>query len=177
VAVLAGRGNNGGDGFVLARHLAWWGLGEVRVYLAGKSAEVFDDARVNLEYLAAPGVAVTELAAPVPPADWSRVAEADWLVDALLGTGLTGRVRGVAAELINLARGCGRPVLAVDTPSGLDATDGTSHGALLPATVTVTFGVPKQGFFRGEGPAAVGQLVVAEISLPRRITGARVIVE
>ncbi|HOX05037.1 MAG TPA: NAD(P)H-hydrate epimerase [Planctomycetota bacterium] len=178
VVVLAGRGNNGGDGFVIARHLAWWGVGSVRVLLAGRAAEVIDDARVNLDYLSAPGVAVEELAAPD---DVGRAAEAisraDWLVDALLGTGLTGKVRGTAAELIAVARSSGRPVLAVDTPSGLDASDGSTLGTALPATVTVTFGVPKRGFSLGAGPGTVGELVVAEIGLPRRITGARVVAE
>jgi NAD(P)H-hydrate epimerase len=65
----------------------------------------------------------------------------------------------------------------VDTPSGLDATDGTVHGAALAAAVTVAFGVPKQGFFREAGPGLIGELVVADISLPRKITGARAVVE
>ena len=178
VVVLAGRGNNGGDGFVIARHLVWWGVGSVRVYLAGKAADVLDDARVNLDYLAAPGIAVEELSRAGDAARAAaEIGRADWLVDALLGTGLTGKVRGPANGLIELARGSGKPVLAVDTPSGLDATSGAVLGAVLPAKVTVTFGVPKQGFSRGEGRATVGELVVADICLPRRITGARLIVE
>lgn len=177
VAVLAGRGNNGGDGFVIARHLAWWGIGEIKVYLAGRESEMLDDAQVNLDYLSAPGVQVTEMtdASQLVRAG-GDIRRADWLVDALLGTGLTGKVRGVTADVIEFARSVGKPVLAVDTPSGLDATDGTSHGALLPATVTVTYGVPKQGFFVGEGPKAVGELVVADISLPKKISGAKVVV-
>ncbi len=178
VAVLAGRGNNGGDGFVIARHLAWWGVGSVKVWLAGRASEVLDDARINLDYLSAPGVAVEELDGQGDCLQVvSEISRYDWLVDALLGTGLTGKVRGPAAELIGIAGGSHRPVLAVDTPSGLDATDGSVHGAVLPAAATVTFGVPKQGFLKAEGPAAVGEVVVAEISLPRKITGARVIVE
>ena len=86
-------------------------------------------------------------------------------------------MRGAAAELIAAAGAAGRPVLAVDTPSGLDATDGSVHGAALPARVTVTFGVPKQGFLRGEGPKVAGEVLVADISLPAKITAARVIVE
>jgi NAD(P)H-hydrate epimerase len=175
VAVLAGKGNNGGDGFVIARHLAWWGIGEVKVYLAGAGNQLIDDARVNYEYLGAPNVPVVEIA---EPGDAGRhrteIAEADWLVDALLGTGLSGKVRGVSAALLETAVGIKKPVLAVDTPSGLDATDGRVHGLALPATATVTFGVPKSGFETGEGPRLVGEVTVAEISLPRRITGADV---
>jgi NAD(P)H-hydrate epimerase len=175
VAVLAGRGNNGGDGFVIARHLAWWGVGGVKVYLAGAGNQLIDDARVNHEYLAAPNVPVIEIVESGGAGEHrSQIAEADWLVDALLGTGLAGKVRGISAKLLELATGISKPVLAVDTPSGLDATDGRVHGIALPANVTVTFGVPKLGFETGEGPRLVGDLVVAEISLPRRITGAEV---
>ena len=176
VAVLAGRGNNGGDGFVIARHLAWWGAGNVRVYLAGPSDHFTDDARVNFEYLAAPNVPVVEIPEPGAAGDHAaEIASADWLVDALLGTGLAGRVRGVSGALLEVARGIDRPVFAVDTPSGLDATDGRVHGMALAARATVTFGVPKLGFGLGEGPELVGELSVAEISLPRRITGAEAV--
>jgi len=174
VAVLAGKGNNGGDGFVIARHLAWWGVGGVKVYLAGPAGQLVDDARVNYEYVAAPNVPVTEVTGKELELV-SELRRADWLVDALLGTGVAGRVRGASAELLAAAAGLGRPVLAVDTPSGLDATDGHLHGPALPATVTVSFGAPKSGFALGEGPRLVGELVVAEISLPRRVTGAEVV--
>ncbi len=177
VAVLAGRGNNGGDGFVIARHLAWWGVGKVTVYLAGASEHFTDDARVNFEYLGAPNVPVVEITGPGAAKNRSgEIASADWVVDALLGTGLAGKVRGVSGKLLELARGIDRPVFAVDTPSGLDATDGTVHGVALAARATVTFGVPKTGFTMGAGPEFVGELSVAEISLPRKITGGEVVV-
>ena len=178
VAILAGKGNNGGDGFVIARHLSWWGIGGVHVYLAGHEKQLVDDARVNCEYLAAPGVAVTEIAHQGAVLDHTeRIASADWLVDALLGTGLSGPVRGLSRELLEAARAIEKPVLAVDTPSGLDATDGRVHGLALPAMVTVTFGVPKLGFTLDEGPRLVGELLTAEISLPRRVTGAEAVFE
>jgi NAD(P)H-hydrate epimerase len=178
VAVLAGKGNNGGDGFVIARHLSWWGIGGVRVYLAGHEKQLIDDARVNCEFLAAPGVAVTEIAEPGAVRDHAaEIVSADWLVDALLGTGLSGPVRGLSRELLAAACAAKGPVLAVDTPSGLDATDGRVHGLALPATVTVTFGIPKLGFTLGEGPRLVGELFTAEISLPRRVTGGEAIFE
>ncbi len=173
VAVLAGKGNNGGDGFVIARHLAWWGIGQVKVYLAGAGHQLIDDARVNFEYLGAPNVPYAEIAEERDTlAHKAEISEADWLVDALMGTGLHGKVKGVSAALLETALGIRKPVLAVDTPSGLDATDGRVHGMALPATVTVTFGVPKQGFELGEGPRLVGDVYVADISLPRKITGA-----
>jgi NAD(P)H-hydrate epimerase len=175
VAVLAGRGNNGGDGFVLARHLAWWGVGGVQVFLAGETRHVLDDARANLDFLAAPGVPVTEVDEGTAAGLAGELAGADWLVDAVLGTGLAGKVRGVSAKMIEAAAAVQRPVLALDTPSGLDATDGRLLGPALPATVTVTFGVPKTGFASDEGRRLVGELVVADISLPPRISGAEVL--
>ncbi len=176
VAVLAGRGNNGGDGFVIARHLAWWGVGSVTVYLAGTSDHLTDDARVNFEYLGAPNIPVVEISeAGAAGRHAGELASADWLIDALLGTGLAGKVRGISGELLELARGIDRPVFAVDTPSGLDATDGRVHGVALPARATVTFGVPKLGFTTGQGPELVGDVSAVEISLPRKITGAEVV--
>jgi len=176
VAVLAGKGNNGGDGFVIARHLAWWGIGKVKVYLAGAANQLIEDARVNFDYLGAPNVPHVEITEERDAfAHKAEIAEADWLVDALLGTGLHGKVRGLSAALLEAALGIEKPVLAVDTPSGLDATDGRIHGMALPATATVTFGVPKLGFELEEGPRLIGELRVAEISLPRKVTGATVV--
>ena len=176
VAVLAGRGNNGGDGFVVARHLAWWGVGSVKVYLAGAGEGLIDDARVNFEYLSAPGVPCVELIETGAAGTWAdEIDSADWLVDAVLGTGLSGKVKGISGELLELARGLDRPVLAVDTPSGLDATDGRIHGTCLPAKVTVTFGVSKLGFTLDCGPEMTGEVIVADISLPRKIVNGEIV--
>ena len=124
VAVVAGRGNNGGDGFVVARYLANAGI-PVAVFLLGPEEQVSGDARVNLEILAHLGIAVTEV---LTEADLNplihRLAKAGLIVDALLGTGLNAPVQGLMAALmgrINLLRA---PVLAVDIPTGLSADTG-----------------------------------------------------
>ena len=161
VLVACGRGNNGGDGFVLARHLHWWGVG-VEVFLLGDPESTTDDAHVNLELLAECGPRVKRL---IPEGFRNILPEATLVADALLGTGLRGDVKGSAREAIELINASGKPVLAVDTPSGLDCDRGEPLGTCVRAGVTVTFAAPKLGFERGR--EYVGELVVADISIPR----------
>src|SRR5271157_6161187 len=120
-AVLAGRGNNGGDGFVVARYLANAGT-PVAVFLLGRRDQVGGDARVNLEILAHQGLEVVEvLEESHLQAVLDRLARAGLIVDALLGTGLNSPVTGLLASLIQQVNHLKRPVLAVDLPSGLSA--------------------------------------------------------
>jgi hydroxyethylthiazole kinase-like uncharacterized protein yjeF len=163
IVVICGRGNNGGDGFVAARHLAKLGR-TVEVFLAAKREEVSDDARANLERLAEARLAAAEVsdAAAVSHA----CAQAGLVVDALLGTGLSGEVSDLAAELIAAMNGCGRRVLAVDIPSGLAADSGAPLGVAVRATRTVTMGLPKLGMFMFPGADYVGKLTVADIGFP-----------
>ena len=170
VLVVAGAGNNGGDGFVAARHLAGWGV-DTGVVLAGSREKVLDDAKTNLELAEAGGISVTEAALPelVEALLPGRLEGAALVVDALLGTGLSGRVRGAAARAIEILNERRARVLAVDTPSGLDANTGEVLGAATRAERTVTFAFPKPGFTRGEGPERAGEVVVADISMPRAL--------
>jgi len=172
VVVLCGRGNNGGDGFVVARHLYNKGACP-QVFLASKIEDVLvrsDAAGMNLEMALNIGVAVKEVldgeaAQQVPPA----LSTADLVVDALLGTGLSGKVREPVLALIRMVNECRRPVLAIDIPSGLCSDSGSVLGAAVKATKTVTFALPKQGFFIGEGPAHCGEIVTVDISIPRQL--------
>lgn len=154
VLVLCGRGNNGGDGYVMARLLRLAGV-PVRVCAAG--APSTPDARVNRESCVRVGIPVD---APFAP------GEAGIVVDALLGTGLTTPLQGTIAAMVRELQEVDRPVLAVDVPTGLCADTGAPLGGLaVRATVTVTFGPPKAGFFLEPGPDFVGDLVVADIGL------------
>lgn len=158
VQVLCGKGNNGGDGFVAARHLHNRGV-RVSCFLAGDPEEVRGDARTNLELAERLGISIRqEVLAPF---------EADLLVDALLGTGFQGEPRGPVAALIERANTSGRPVLAVDVPSGLDSDTGQGSGPVIRATETVTFGLPKLGLLSYPGRELAGEITVAHISLPR----------
>ena len=166
VAVMAGRGNNGGDGFVVARYLASVGI-PVVVFLFGQRDQVSGDGKVNLDILAQMGVEVIEVLTeeglnPVT----HRLAKAGLIVDALLGTGLNSPVRGLMATLIERLNHLRAPVLAVDIPTGLSADTGEVLGVALEADVTVTFGWPKLGQIVPPGRDYVGRLWQADISIP-----------
>jgi NAD(P)H-hydrate epimerase len=167
VVVLCGRGNNGGDGYVAARHLALRGL-KPTVFLFTRPDELRGDAKTNFDILAQTGVPIISIEQPSHlAAVEQRCREAAVVIDALLGTGAQGEVRELMAAAIRIANASGVPILAVDIPSGLDANTGEVLGVCIEATVTVTFVAPKVGFFCGEGPAKVGHVVVADIGLPR----------
>ncbi|MCW8132141.1 MAG: NAD(P)H-hydrate epimerase [Planctomycetota bacterium] len=172
IVVLCGRGNNGGDGFVVARHLLSWGC-PCDVFLLGLKEKMTDDAGLNLKLLEEAGTKVTPL---FDESQWPQVEEklngAGLIVDALLGTGMHGSVRDAAAaaiERVNAAQAKGAFVLAIDCPSGIDCNSGEPLGACVRADLTVTFAGNKQGFLRGQGPGLCGQIVIADIGLPREI--------
>jgi hydroxyethylthiazole kinase-like uncharacterized protein yjeF len=166
VAVVVGRGNNGGDGFVVARYLANAGL-QVGVFLLGPRDRVSGDAQVNLEILAGLGVAVKEVLteADLNPA-LRRLGRAALIVDALLGTGLNSPVKGLMATLIERLNQLKVPVLAVDIPTGLSADSGEVLGVALKAEVTATYGWPKVGQVLPPGRDYVGRLWQVDISIP-----------
>ncbi len=168
VAVICGRGNNGGDGFVAARHLAAMGR-RVEVLLAANRDHVSGDAATNLARLDAAGVAVSQMESAGAAAGACR--RAGLVIDALLGTGISGGVHGLAAELIDTINDCGAPVLAVDLPSGLDANSGRPLGSAVRADETVTMGLPKLGLFLHPGADYAGRVTVADIGFPTDLIG------
>jgi NAD(P)H-hydrate epimerase len=166
VAVLAGPGNNGGDGYVLARHLSARGH-EVRVYLLAAEGKILGDARANLEAWRNIGGALADGAAPgALAARREELADCDLLVDALFGTGLNTEVRTPFREAIELMNGLGLPTLALDLPSGVDGDLGRVLGIAVRATATVTFGFPKRGHYLYPGAAHVGRLTVVDLGIP-----------
>ena len=170
VAVVAGRGNNGGDGFVVARYLANDGF-PVTVFLMGARDQVKGDARVNLDILAHLGVEVVEVLDDAGlEANICRVAHCRLIVDALLGTGLTGSVEGLLGRLIDRLNSFSTPVLAVDIPSGLCADTGRPLGVAIKAKVTVTYGWPKIGQVVPPGRDYVGRLWQVDLSIPPALT-------
>ncbi len=166
VLVLCGRGNNGGDGFVVARHLLNAGL-MVEVAYCGDPCRLEEpgDPRTNARILTHMGLPPKPLASVE-----SLPLEASWLVvDAIFGTGLSGPVRSLEKEVIDRVNSAACPVVAVDIPSGLDADDGRVLGSAVRASITVTFALPKRGFFLCDGPAHVGRLIVADIGVPQAL--------
>ncbi len=169
VAVLCGRGNNGGDGFVVARTLAERGI-DVSIYLLGQAADVKGAARTALEALKASGQGVLELA---DAAAWELhgrgVLDADLVVDAMFGTGLAAPVHGLAETVIADLNAAPCPVVSIDLPSGLSADTADVIGPAVSAAVTVTLGAPKLPLVVPPSEALVGNLVIAEIGIPRAV--------
>ena len=166
VTVLAGPGNNGGDGFVTARHLFNRGVAcEVVLFAAPDSYREGSDAGVNLKALEGTGVTIRVWGAG-PSA--SEIADSTGVfVDALFGTGLSRPLASPFVELFAEVEKTGKPVLAVDIPSGVDARTGEVPGAALPAALTPTFAAAKPGLVQGRGRELAGEVVVVPISIPR----------
>jgi hydroxyethylthiazole kinase-like uncharacterized protein yjeF len=163
VAIVAGKGNNGGDGLAAARHLAGRGC-EVAVWLIGDPEAVQGDARTNLEIVRRLGLPLSG-----PAVDERTVFDADLILDALLGTGVRGAPAGPIAAAIEAINRSPAPVLAVDLPSGLDADTGAVPGPCVRAARTVTFALPKRGLLVYPGRGQAGEIVVADIGIPRRL--------
>lgn len=161
VAVLCGAGNNGGDGYVVARLARVAGLAAT-VYAVGAPERLKGDARAQYEAAHAAGVPVTAFAG-------QPLEGYDLLVDALLGTGLSGAVAGVWGEAIGALNGVDVPVLAVDIPSGLAADSGRVLGVAVRCAVTVTFIGLKQGLFTGAGPAYSGEVLFDDLGVPASV--------
>jgi NAD(P)H-hydrate epimerase len=171
VALLCGKGNNGGDGFVAPRHL----IGKrLTVGLIGTRLEVKGDARGHLLALERAGEQVAELAgADAWRAGRETFLDADVLVDALLGTGLSAAPRGIVGDVLqDVAEHRRGPVVAVDVPSGVSSDSGHVPGAAIPATITVTFAAPKCGLVLPPAALLAGEWIVADIGIPARALGA-----
>ena len=147
-ATVAGTGNNGGDGFVVARHLLAAGL-EPEVLLTGPATRFSAESRGNLEVAERLGVPVHRR--PSQAQLRRTLRGADVVIDALFGTGFRGAPRPAAATLIESINAAGRPVVALDIPSGVDASDGTVAGAAVAAELTVAFHGPKLGLIVAPG--------------------------
>jgi len=163
VAVVCGKGNNGGDGLVVARLLANAGiavdtfLGVDRAAIDGAAAHLLE----RLERVGGRAVPVPEGSAAV-----EALRRSDIVVDALLGTGLRGAPREAQGRVIQAINDCARPVVAVDLPSGVDATTGDVHGIAVRASLTVTFGLAKVGHLFPPGRGYCGLLELADIGFP-----------
>lgn len=159
VAVLCGNGNNGGGGMTAARRLYNWGA-DVTVSLT-KSADEFRGVPAHqLDILQRMKIPI------ITPASFSDLGPVDLILDAIIGYSLNGAPRGAAADLILWANNQKVPILALDTPSGLDATTGVVHDPTIRAAATLTLALPKQGLLNPEVKDFIGDLYLADISVP-----------
>jgi NAD(P)H-hydrate epimerase len=169
VAVVCGKGNNAGDGFVIARHLELRGV-LVKVILLGAPGELSGDAAANYAILTKSGVPIMDLSARFESVAFdAELSGTEWIVDAVLGTGATGAPRppfDVAIRSMNVAKA---KRLAVDLPSGLDCDTGDPADPTLRADHTCTFVATKVGFANPRAAAFVGRIHVLDIGAPRRL--------
>jgi hydroxyethylthiazole kinase-like uncharacterized protein yjeF len=157
VAVFCGSGNNGGDGFVAARHLFNKGI-DVSVYLFGRRANLKNDPKINAEALDNIGLEIREISAPV-------IIDHGLIIDAIFGIGLKGEVKEPAKSIINDLNKKSVTIISVDVPSGLDADTGNILGTAIKAGITVTMQFPKQGFYKNNGPGYAGKVIVVDIGI------------
>jgi NAD(P)H-hydrate epimerase len=164
VFVLAGRGGNGGGGLAAARRLFGWGAA-VTVVLAQPPEDMRGVPRQQLNILEWIGIPVRLGADGIS----ERFASADLVIDALIGYSLRGAPAGQVAALIRAANAAGRPMLALDLPSGLDGDRGEAWDPTIRATETLTLALPKQGLLAPAARPWVGQLYLADISVPEKV--------
>ena len=167
VCIFCGTGNNGGDGYVIARHLLNSGF-EVIVVICGDRGKVKGDAKINLDILEKLGPPVEQFNLKqddVPARVEAFTTEADMIIDGLFGTGLSGPLRDDYIQLIHCINACDCPILAVDIPSGLDCDTGKPLGAAVKADCTVTFVAVKKGFACESAASYTGEIYVASIGV------------
>ncbi|MED0736778.1 NAD(P)H-hydrate dehydratase [Aneurinibacillus thermoaerophilus] len=169
IVILAGPGNNGGDGLVVARHLMNRGR-DVSVWLFGEENKRSEDCRRQVDMLLNCGYTIREWREGQNEALKADMREARVIIDALLGTGTRGELRPPYPLVIEQLQQCESKVVAVDIPTGVDSDTGKTLQHAVQADLTVTFAFPKWGHFLYPGAAYVGELVVADISIPSRAT-------
>jgi NAD(P)H-hydrate epimerase len=166
VLIACGKGNNGGDGLVIARHLANWGV-PVEVVLFAHPLDLSAEAAIHWRITQNLGIKAEACLDVAPNENYliTRFANVAWIVDALFGTGLTGPVREPSDRVIAAINASPAKVLAVDIPSGLDADTGTPLGPTVRAHHTATFIAPKVGYRNPAAAAWLGQVHVVDIGV------------
>jgi len=160
VACLVGAGNNGGDGMVAARHLSNWGA--VVKVISGTSKDKMKSVPLGQLNI------IEKMGIPILSTDHT-LGDFDLLIDSLIGYGLEGNPRDRAATIIKDANASGRPILALDVPSGMNATTGEAYDPCIKATATLTLALPKTGFLARGASLYLGDLYLADISIPRKV--------
>lgn len=169
IVIVCGKGNNAGDGFVIARHLDIRGIA-LSIVLLGSPHSLRGDAAANYEIVARSHLPIIDLSQRFDADRFvSELKRAEWIVDALLGTGSTGSPRAPMDEAIRLMNAADAKRLAVDLPSGLDCDSGEPADPTIQADHTCTFVSPKIGFSNSAARAFLGQVHVVDIGAPRSL--------
>ncbi|MBI5048948.1 MAG: NAD(P)H-hydrate dehydratase [Deltaproteobacteria bacterium] len=178
VSIFAGKGNNGGDGFVVARHLLNKGF-KTCVYLIAQRRDVEGDAKVNMNiWEKMGGETVSIVTQGFSLEHKTKIRHSHLIVDAIFGTGLSADVKGIQRGVIEFINRLNKPVVAVDIPSGLDASNGRVLGSCVKAAITATMAIPKIGLLIYPGMDYVGKVEVVDIGMPGELfTGDKILWE
>lgn len=166
ITIFAGKGNNGGDGLAIARHLMNKGS-KVSVYLLAMESSIEGDALTNLKIFKRMGGEMNCSDSFDPDILKNAISCSNLVVDAIFGTGLSSDVKGFHADVISLINSARKPTVSVDIPSGISADTGNILGAAVRADLTVTFGLPKIGLLVYPGAGYTGELKIVDISIPK----------
>lgn len=174
VLVICGKGNNGGDGFVAARHLANRGY-RVALVLLAEPGDLKEDPKINFHILKKMHIPIHVLVSKRAVGRLGKLLKsAHFVLDGVFGVGLTRPVNGIFHDVIELMNRSGKHILAIDVPSGLNSDTGQVLGVAVRARATGTLGRAKRGLFVGDGPKHVGQVTVLDISIPQRLFHAKI---
>ena len=169
ICIIAGVGNNGGDAFAAARHIANAG-GRPKVFVLGSQDRMSQSAAVNFNVICNMGIQVFQLQ---EQRDWDKLMAvlktADGVLDGLLGTGFHGQLRESSAKLINIVNNAGVPILSIDVPSGVNAENGQVDSVAIQADATLTLGEPKWGMLFAPGSVHCGHLLTDGIGIPSKL--------
>jgi len=166
VVILCGKGNNGGDGFVAARYLKDWGV-RVTCWMIGERDEMTSDALRNLVAAEETGVAIRSFLPGESESDLAEeLGEAQYALDALLGTGAKGELRDPIRRLTRILNESGARIFALDVPTGMDADSGATDPDCVNALMTITFGFPKRGLYSLPGRQMCGDITVVDLAYP-----------
>ncbi len=166
---ICGKGNNGGDGFVCTRHLINQGI-NVDIFLIGDEFGLKKDAKVNFQILKKMDADIYQLNSENNFSFFQdKIKDAELIIDAIFGIGISGKIREPYFGIIETINKAERKVLALDVPSGLEATEGVPLGTCIRADKTVTFAAPKTGIVQNQGPHFCGEVIVVDISIPKEL--------
>lgn len=169
ICIVCGKGNNGGDGLVMARYLGAKGA-SIEVFLLGAKESIKGDSGLNLKLLEKTGIIINEILTKEQESLFElRAHKYDIFIDSIFGTGLSSAVKGIAEGVIKTINSSGKPVFAVDIPSGLDSGTGSPTGTAIRADVTATFGYPKIGHAIYPGATFCGKTDIVDIGIPEHI--------
>ncbi len=169
IVVVCGAGNNGGDSFVIARHLANRGA-TVEILLASPTHALTGDAHINYAIAKRMGLSMFAFHSEDDiDAEREKLSSARYVVDAILGTGMTGPVRPPLDAAIQAINDSGTPVIAIDIPSGLDCNTGKPGHPTVQAATTITFVAKKRGFREAAAQSCCGEILIAGIGAPQRL--------